>query len=308
MPSRPRVFLLTTSLLALVATRSEVAWAVDGVLEINQDCAATDTNAGCFTGDSPGFPITIASSGSYRLTGNLVVASGTASAVEVAADDVTIDLNGFTLDGTGSSGSGIVVIGAKRNLEVRAGTIRSFGGDGIKAAGADSHAHRVIAVRVLSNQGDGIDFEWSTSGRNHTIEGCTVNENGGAGIRAGSTSRVERNTVRGSGGNGIEVGEDSVISGNTVDGSTLDGIQAHRDSLIAGNTVSQNLQDGISTAENSSVIDNTISGNNLYGLRCGPNTGFRGNVFANNNGSGDEHDCAAAVNMGANLCDGAACL
>src|SRR5262245_32414033 len=43
------------ALLALVASAS------DGVLEINQTCAAV----GCFQGDSAGFPVTINSAGSY---------------------------------------------------------------------------------------------------------------------------------------------------------------------------------------------------------------------------------------------------
>jgi hypothetical protein len=41
----------------------------DGKLEINQSCIAV----GCFPGDTAGFPVTITSSGSYLLTGNLEV-------------------------------------------------------------------------------------------------------------------------------------------------------------------------------------------------------------------------------------------
>jgi hypothetical protein len=43
--------------------------AVDGVLEINQACVSV----GCFPGDLAGFPVTISSTGSYRLTSSLDV-------------------------------------------------------------------------------------------------------------------------------------------------------------------------------------------------------------------------------------------
>jgi hypothetical protein len=46
------------------------ALASDGVLEINQTCAV---ETGCLAGDSPGFPVTISTAGSYRLTGSLNV-------------------------------------------------------------------------------------------------------------------------------------------------------------------------------------------------------------------------------------------
>lgn len=56
------------SLLTLIVTFATPAFAVDGVLEINQTCAV---QTGCFSGDTPGFPVTINATGSYRLTSNL---------------------------------------------------------------------------------------------------------------------------------------------------------------------------------------------------------------------------------------------
>ena len=70
------------------------ALATDGVLEINQACAV---QTGCFAGDGPGFPVTLAASGSYRLTSNLDFPSNTSSAIDVANSDISIDLNGTTI-------------------------------------------------------------------------------------------------------------------------------------------------------------------------------------------------------------------
>lgn len=64
--------------------------------EISQACAV---NTGCFAGDTAGFPVTIAVSGSYRLTTDLVNTNANVHGIRVAADYVTIDLNGFRVAG-----------------------------------------------------------------------------------------------------------------------------------------------------------------------------------------------------------------
>jgi len=49
-----------------------------------------------------GYPYQIKEAGSYRLSGNLVV-SGGANAIDITVSNVTLDLNGFTISGPGSS-------------------------------------------------------------------------------------------------------------------------------------------------------------------------------------------------------------
>ena len=83
------LFPLLTLALALPAL------AVDGVLEINQTCALT----GCFSGDAAGFPVTLSETGSYRLTGVLTLSDSDETGILVTADDVSIDLNGFGIQG-----------------------------------------------------------------------------------------------------------------------------------------------------------------------------------------------------------------
>ena len=78
------------------------ALAVDGVLEINQACAVS---AGCFVGDSGGFPVTISSPGSYRLTSNLITRAP-GDGIDVTTEQVEIDLNGFTIGCDGGAAGG----------------------------------------------------------------------------------------------------------------------------------------------------------------------------------------------------------
>ena len=81
---------------ALCAGTAQAAPVTDGVTQIDQNKAL----AGSVTpGDAPGFPITITRPGSYRLTSNLTVPDADTTAIEIAADHVTLDLNGFAILG-----------------------------------------------------------------------------------------------------------------------------------------------------------------------------------------------------------------
>src|ERR1700682_4504928 len=65
-------------------------FAVDGVVLINQ---STVLAAG-------GFPYRITQPGSYKLSGNLQAKDQNTDVIEISSDNVTIDLNGFSITGT----------------------------------------------------------------------------------------------------------------------------------------------------------------------------------------------------------------
>lgn len=114
---------LVTTVACLLTLFSSAAMAVDGVVLIDQNKAL----AGAVTpGDAPGFPITISQPGSYRLSSNLVLPAG-ATAISIAVNNVTIDLNGFSIIGTpGNNGTvGISYSGAPpaTGLTIRNGII-----------------------------------------------------------------------------------------------------------------------------------------------------------------------------------------
>src|SRR6202521_2660459 len=71
-------------------------------------------------------PYTITRAGYYYLTDNLVAASDNQSGISIAADDVTLDMKGFTLTGSNKTGTAIAM-----NLEYRTnltnGTIDDWG-------------------------------------------------------------------------------------------------------------------------------------------------------------------------------------
>lgn len=77
-------------------------------------------------------PYSITSPGSYYFTGNLTN-PGVGDAITVSSGNVTIDLNGFTLQGIPTSGRGIYVNNTFTNLVFRNGTVTGWGSHGIDA-------------------------------------------------------------------------------------------------------------------------------------------------------------------------------
>jgi parallel beta-helix repeat protein len=256
------------------------ALAVDGVREINAVCAE---NTGCFAGDTAGYPVTITSPGSYRLTGNLIFSNANTDAIVVSSEGVSVDLNGFTISGitqcgpgpcsnTGSGRGVTTSSDAIRSLAVRNGTISHMGNAGVNA-GAFAHVENVT---VVSNGSWGIRVLTGSQ-----VLRCVASLNGGSGIIGASGSLIADNTVWLTLGAlpGIDLGGDGVVRGNSVTAGTGDGISAGSGTLVVGNTVSGNDGDGIESSGSSRVIGNMAFNNDGYGLRLAAQVGYSDNTI-----------------------------
>src|SRR5277367_1644527 len=91
------------------------AFAVDGVALINQ---STVMAAG-------GFPYRIVAAGSYKLSGNLTVPAGQ-DGIDIQSGNVTLDLNGFAITGSGNGGAGFGVASPGQSITLRNGSITNF--------------------------------------------------------------------------------------------------------------------------------------------------------------------------------------
>ena len=144
-------------------------------------------------------PFTISQPGSYYLTTNLTVSGG--DAITIAANGVTLDLNGFTISSTANPASGTAVLigSGLRNITILNGNIQG----GVTNSGSDVFSGpgfgygiyytvfapqnvRVSGVSVSGCQYDGI---YVGSGASTTVENCVVRTVGSWGIVA--------NTIRG---------------------------------------------------------------------------------------------------------------
>ena len=94
-------------------------------------------------------PCSISSSGSYVLIADLT-ATSSADGITVSADDVSIDLRGFALDGASTGSSGISQSSSYRNLTVCNGTLVNWTSYGVEARGCDGRIRNVTAAACHS--------------------------------------------------------------------------------------------------------------------------------------------------------------
>lgn len=249
------------ALAAAFALVAGVAHAGDGRLEINQTCAL----AGCFPGDSPGFPVTLGSDKSYVLTSSLQLSSASGIGISIGARS-TLDFQGFSLIGviTCSGGPPVVcsefgastgIVGAE-GVVIRNGTVR-----GTTYAIRSANGTRVEHMTLELNSNDGIRADLGSEG--WIVEGCAIEFNGGIGISlnysGGSKGALIRNNkIRANGGAGITLNQ----------------------GLVLENTITENVERG-------------ITGNTF---------GYGSNFLVGNDGGGDVAQVTNGQQVGQNVC------
>jgi len=309
---------MRSMLTLLFLTLATPALAVDGVLEINQTCAV---ETGCFAGDDPGLPVTISTSGSYRLTGNLSVPVDT-HGIEITIDNVTLDLNGFVISGSGGAGGDGVSAPNRGLITVRNGAVRTMGGNGVLVGfqslvqGIHSGNNGLIGIvangvgstvtgnTAMNNSQDGISVS-----ANNRVTDNSVLFNLATGISAGNGCTVTGNIAEGNQSDGINAGSGCTIAGNTATTNQSSGIEVGVRSTVTGNTADSNANRGIVAESGSAVIGNTAGNNGSWGLDLGISTGYGDNVLlGNSGGSGDsDEQVNFGIQMGTNLCNFGPC-
>jgi hypothetical protein len=293
--SSHRVLVATGCLWIGIAGAAAPGWAVDGVLEVNQGCMAV----GCFTGDLPGFPVTLPSGASYRLTSDLVSSSGDVTIIEgssggLLTDNGTIDLdlNGFSVrcfvqPQVGScEGLGIGIdFGTISGASIRNGTVRNMGNHGI-LIGRAGYVH---AVRLLGN-GSGAP---NASGV-HCPDSCQISScefwGNSQGANTGELANVLDNLFDGN-GTGLRLGWGGLASRNTIRNSAGTGLG------VQGGPVG--------------IFQNVITQSGGFGIGyfgAVVSYAYGQNALSGNNGAGPEVEGgAAAIQVGPNFCDNALC-
>jgi hypothetical protein len=241
-------------------------------------------------------PFTISASGSYYLTTNVTVSSG--NAITVNANNVTLDLNGFTISSTETpAGSGAILLNAVTNTTILNGFISSgvtnnggiYGGSGlgygIYYAGQPPVNTRVSGISVSGCQYSGIFL----AGNNSTVESCTVNGAGNYGIYAQS---VSDSTAQNCGSTAVYANAanncyGSVSGGgygvNAVTANNCYGSSSSGSGLVA--TIANNCYG--SSSSGSAVVANAA--NNCYGVsssNSGVSASAANNCYGYSFGSG----------------------
>jgi hypothetical protein len=228
-------------------------------------------------GDDPGFPVTISQSGSYRLTGNLVVPAYV-DGINVNASNVTLDLNGFSIIKTGNVKFefGIVpfTITAINNVRVSNGTIAGFP-NGV-ALQFEGHVDNVRFIQALDQSYDEPADFYGFSLRSGTVTHSNVNS---VYLLAGNPSPFIHAI-------GIYCESHCLIADNSVTFGNA-GIKIYGGSsraMVSGNLVTDFRDSGLDLVSGG-YRDNVIMPSYLGGVAV---TG-------------------GSINMGGNLCDAALC-
>jgi len=215
-------------------------------------------------------PKVITSQGVYCLTGNLSTSMTTGNAIEIQANNVTIDLNGYKLGGLGA-GAGTNATGIfadqRKNITIKNGITRGF----------------LFGILLR-------DFSLTTSS-GHVVKNILADQNTLTGIGVmGLGHTVSHNTVVDTGGSTIfnapvgivVVGSGAKVTGNAVSTTTATGtgravgifLESADYSLAQNNTVTDTLTTGTGgrfAIEIQSSAGVFLSSNNLANAGVGLN-------------------------------------
>ncbi len=235
-------------------------------------------------------PFSIEKPGSYYVTRDLTMASS-GNGIIIAADDVTIDLNGFTLRGGDTGAAGISNAGVERtNLTIRNGVIRDWTSDGIQLEPA---RHGLIEnVQAFSNTGVGVFV-----GNEFILRNVEARENTVGGVRLfGNNSLVSESVMSANLGYGIRAQSAfSVIRDNVVADNTTDGILVGAGASVIGNFSQGNGNDGDGAGIHALGSRNRIEGNQVMHNDRGIDVDSVGNMIIGNSAQSNTDNYGAVV-------------
>jgi parallel beta-helix repeat protein len=269
-------------------------------------------------------PVIIGEPGSYLVTQNLILSSTTGEhGITIIADDVTLDLGGFSLTATSaSSGDGIHVARFLSGVTVLNGTLRGWGEDGL-----DMEDTRGTRIRGILSQDNGVNG--IVAGNASTVSDCVAYSNGNNGVRTGEGCTVRDTVVRFNTGNnmfllsnstaercvaefsrssggiatldscvltacvshgndsaGFNVGFSCTLDGCTAADNDGSGFFSQASCTFTGCTSENNMGNGISTSGDCVVTNCVSRSNDLVGIRAGGGTLVRHSEATFNSGDG----------------------
>lgn len=269
-----------------------VAGTYKTLVEVEPRIAINETNT---PGDADSL-YRISQPGSYYLTGNIQGVAGK-HGIEIGAPNVTIDLNGFDVVGTGP-GSLVGVRGGPFGLGgvVKNGSVRGWGNSGIDLQQLDGCRVEGVLVEVngatglrtgtgsvilncvaRANTGHGFD-----SGDRSTIAHCSSGNNATSGFSINEGTTISSCSSSGNFGHGFTATNGATMSHCVATSNTLSGFDALNGCSIASCVATLNKANGIIVNNSSTVLDCSTSSNTLDGIFGLNHCVIRGNTSSSN--------------------------
>jgi hypothetical protein len=192
-------------------------------------------------GDAAGYPVTISIPGKFQLASNLFVPANKIG-IQVTSPYVTIDLNGFVMQGSSVAWYGIT--GGQHGLVIGNGFITGFKFDGINGTG---NRWLVEKLQVDANGRDGI----ALTGFYQHIHGNIVTGNLARGIACRGCV-VSENVVINNGGIGVTATNGATVLGNLIATNTSFG--------LAGSGLVTGFAHNVITANGNGSLGDQVSG------------------------------------------------
>ncbi|MCC6230851.1 MAG: hypothetical protein IT432_16695 [Phycisphaerales bacterium] len=217
--------------------------------------------------------------GSYYLTGNITGVSGKRG-IEIASNDVTIDLHGFALLGVPGAMQGIsTTLADAVGISIMNGTVRGWPMDGIAVHIGGVFGGRIDGIIAENNAGNGIRV-----GNQFSVTRCASIDNGDAGFVSATTCTFISCSSRGNASHGFLVTAGCAISDCAAYLNDGDGFNATFDGTTFNNcTASANIGDGFEIDYGGAIVNCVASTNQADGFLVASRNLLIGNT-ANDNG------------------------
>ncbi len=262
-----------------------VAGTYKTLAEVEPRVAINDTNT---PGDADSI-FRISARGSYYLTSSINLVAGK-SGIEIAAGNVTIDMRGFRIFGSGSANNSLDAVSATTT------------GSGIAVKNGTIHGASLSGINLQSATGC-------------TVEGMIVENCGGDGVLVGNGCRVLSCDLRSNGVKGVECGSSGVISGCTMEYNGDSGMYASTACSISDCSFTSNGFTGLYAYRSCSIERCSAYDNGSQGFGGYSGVTIRGCASGGNGGDGIGLDvagtvveCSTAYNLGAGVSVTSDCL
>ena len=220
----------------------------------------------------------ISKPGSYYLTENLAGVAGKEGII-ITSDNVTLDLNGFTVQGVPGSLNGIATTFVN-NVVIRNGIVSGWGDTGVLSS-IDYGLIEDLVVTFCANWGVNSD----TSSFSTVIQNCVAEANGQVATNAG----------------GISVGDDAVVRDCVATENRGIGIRARNRSVVLNNQSVNNFSNAGAGVVGHGIVFaggfGRVSNNTVINTEVGIAVTGASNLITSNtvkSGSGNAYNIAAS--------------
>jgi hypothetical protein len=199
--------------------------------------------------------------GTYRIASDVVGPAGSVG-ILIMADDVMLDLGGFSVIGKPGSLSGIRVLGTRSNITVRNGGVRGWEGHGVDLG--DASESSIELVRISRNVGDGARL-----GANGSVTQVETWGNGRDGLVGADGTVIRQSAARSNAGAGFRLGDGAVWDDCVAIANNGDGYAAGAAAVVRGCVARHNHRAGVAVGDMGAVRGCELIRNDGVAIRAG---------------------------------------